>query len=156
MSNVVPLVPPAARLIPEDQVTLQRLSDILDATYCEAVIEEQGDIYVTEGVEIPLWLRIRTDGKLIVMFTAYDAETEIPVDRINTFNATIILPQFSREGSVLWGRYWLTYDGGLNVRHFIKMLRRFSGAFRTAVEELKQSIACEHSTSPETSPSARD
>ena len=40
---------------------------------------------------------------------------------------------------MLWGRYWLTYDGGLNVRHFIKMLRRFSGAFRTAVEEMKQS-----------------
>ena len=70
MSNVVPLVPPATHLIPEDQVTLQRLSDILDSSYCEHVIEEEGDIYVTEGVEIPLWLRIRAESKLIVMFTA--------------------------------------------------------------------------------------
>ena len=45
------LVPPATYLIPEDQVTLQRLSDILDNTYCEAVIEDQGDIYVDMGVE---------------------------------------------------------------------------------------------------------
>jgi hypothetical protein len=137
MSNVVPLVPPATHLIPEDQVTLQRLSDILDTTYCEHVIEDEGDIYVSDGVEIPLWLRIRTDGKLIVMFTCYDAETEVPSKLLNHFNASIILPQFSLDGTVLWGRYWLTYDGGLNVRHFIKTLRRFSGAFRTAVEELR-------------------
>jgi hypothetical protein len=137
MSNVIPLVLPATHLIPEDQVTCRRLSDILDTTYCEHMIEDAGDIYITEGVEIPLWLRINADAKLIVMFTCYNAETEIPADRINTFNASIMLPQFSLDGTVLWGRYWLTYDGGLNVRHFVKMLRRFSGAFRTAVEELR-------------------
>jgi hypothetical protein len=71
------------------------------------------------------------------MFTCYNVEKEISADTINTFNASIILPQFSLDGTVLRGRYWLTYDGGLNVRHFVKMLRRFSGAFRTAVEELR-------------------
>jgi hypothetical protein len=101
------------------------------------VIEDEGDIYVTEGVEIPLWLQIKPDAKLIVMFTCYNVEKEISADTINTFNASIILPQFSLDGTVLRGRYWLTYDGGLNVRHFVKMLRRFSGAFRTAVEELR-------------------
>ena len=100
---------------------------------------DEGDIYVIDGVEISLWLRINAVAKLIVMFTCYDAETEISADRINSFNASIILPQFSLDGSVLWGRYWMTYDGGLNVRHFIKMLRRFSGAFQTAVEELRDS-----------------
>ena len=140
MTNVVLLVPPATHLIPEDQVTLQRLSNILDTTYCEHVIEDEGDIYVTEGVEIPLWLRIKPDAKLIVMFTCYDVEAEIPTTTINHFNASIMLPQFSLDGTVLWGRYWLTYDGGLHVRHFIKMLRRFSGAFRTAVEELRQVV----------------
>ena len=149
MSNVVPLVPPATHLIPEDQVTLQRLSDILDTIYCEHVIEDEGDIYVTEGVEIPLWLRIKTNAKLIVMLTCYDEETEIPADRINTFNASIILPQFSLDGSVMWGRYWLTYDGGLNVRHFIKMLRGFSGAFWTAVEELRP---CSHQSNDSNTP----
>jgi hypothetical protein len=137
MSNVVPIVPPAIHLIPEDQVTLQRLSNILAATYIDHIIED-GDIYITDGVEFPLWLRIKSDAKLIVMFTTYDAETDIPPATVNTFNASTILPQFSTEGTVLWGRYWLTYDGGLNVRHFIKMLRRFGGAFRTAVEELRQ------------------
>ena len=30
------------------------------------------------------------------------------------------------------GSYWITYDGGLHVRQFIKMLRNFGGAFRPA------------------------
>ena len=51
MSNVVPLVPPATHLIPEDQVTFQRLSDILDTTYCEHVIERSiiRDVNSTES-----------------------------------------------------------------------------------------------------------
>ena len=38
----------------------------------------------------------------------------------------------------MWGRYF-DLDGGLNVRHLIKMLRRFAGAFRTVVDELELS-----------------
>ena len=116
MSNIVPLIPPANQFVPEDQVTTKRLCELLDAVLFEHVLEEQGDIYVTDGVEIPLWIHIKPEAKLIALITCYDAETGIPSTTINKFNASIILPQFSIEGTVLWGRYWLTYDGGLNVR----------------------------------------
>src|SRR5688500_5051424 len=102
MSNIFPLIPPANQLIPEDQVTRQRLSNILETTYCDHVIEDEGDIYVTDGVEIPLWIHIKSDAKLIVMVTCYDAETHISSDSVNRLNASIILP--STEGTVLWGR----------------------------------------------------
>jgi hypothetical protein len=56
MSNVVPIVPPAAHLIPEDQVTLQRLSDILDTTYMRTRDRRMRAISTSpKGVEIPLW-----------------------------------------------------------------------------------------------------
>jgi hypothetical protein len=44
-------------------------------------------------------------------------------------NSTIMLPQFSYCRSSIWGAYWMTYAGGLNVRQFVRMLRHFSGAF---------------------------
>ena len=58
------------------------------------------------------------------------------LERVNALNYTIMVPQFSWRENALWGQYWMTYDGGLSARHLIKILRRFTGAFRVAVEEL--------------------
>ena len=139
MSNVVPLVPPATHLIPEDQVTPLRLSYILSATYTDHLVEDEGDIYISDGVAFPLWLRVDVEAKLIVMFTYIEAESDAPaswLSKVNELNASIILPQFWYRDGCLWGRDWLTYDGGLSTRHLIKMLKRFAGAFRTAVEDV--------------------
>ncbi len=44
-----------------------------------------------------------------------------------------MLPQFSYFKNAIWGAYWMTYAGGLNVRQFVKMLRHFSGAFTAGI-----------------------
>ena len=36
-------------------------------------------------------------------------------------------------GKSIWGAYWMTFEGGLNVRQFVKMLRNFSGAFTAGI-----------------------
>jgi hypothetical protein len=115
MANIVLLTPLSTNPIPEDQVTRQRLSDVLDAIYCEHTIGDAGDIYVTHGVAFPLWIAVHHDLKLILMFTYIEHaadETVDWLDKINTLNASVILPQFSYYEGRVWGRYWLTYDGG--------------------------------------------
>ena len=95
-----------------------------------------------DAVAFPLWLTVDQDTKLILMFTYIEPGNEVKfdwLDKVNTLNASITLPQFSFYDGCMWGRYCLTYDGGLCVRHLIKTLRRFAGAFRTAVEELELS-----------------
>lgn len=139
MSNVVALVPAATPLVPQDQVTSSRLSQILEAAYFDCVTEDDGAIYITEGIEFPVWLTIDSEDKYLVMFTYVDvpdASSENWLERVNELNVNFALPQFMYARSAVWGRYWLSYDGGLNIRHFVKMLRRFSGAFRSAVTEL--------------------
>ena len=42
--------------------------------------------------------------------------------------------QFAYRRGAVWGSYWITHDGGLNVRQFIKMLRIFAGAFRAGLQ----------------------
>ena len=97
---------------------------------------------MVDAVAFPLWLTVDQDTKLILIFTYIEPGNEMKfdwLDKVNTLNASITIPQFSYRDDCMWGRYGLTYDGGLCVRHLIKMLRRFAGAFRTAVEELELS-----------------
>ena len=54
--------------------------------------------------------------------------------RVNDMNEKIAVAQFVYRRDAVWGSYWITYDGGLNVRQFIKMLRNFGGAFRAGLQ----------------------
>lgn len=140
MDNVLPFLPLAAQIVPEDQIDTCRISDLLNSAYIDHTTEQDGDLYVMDAVAFPLWLTVDHDNKLILMFMYIEPGNEVKfawLNKINTLNADIILPQFSYGDGCLRGRYWLTYDGGLNVRHLVKMLRRFAGAFRAAVEELE-------------------
>jgi hypothetical protein len=140
MSKIFPLNPPANQLVPEDQVTPKRLSDILAASSIKSTLEDDDDIYVLDGIAFPLWIQLHEDLKLILLFTYIEPaadETVEWLDKVNTLNASIILPQFSYYEGRIWGRYWLAYDGGLNGRHLIKMLRLFANAFRAAVADLQ-------------------
>ena len=139
MDNVVPFLPLVTQIISDDQINTRRISDLLNSAYIDHETEQDGALYVMDGVAFPLWLTVDQDTKLILMFTYIEPGNEVKfdwLDKVNTLNASIMLPQFSYHDGCMWGRYSLTYDGGLCVRQLIKMLRRFSGAFRTAVEEL--------------------
>ena len=138
MSNVTPFIPALSpQTIAEEQVSVARLSDVLQSAFLDHEIDD-GDLYITDGVEYPIWVAVAEEPKLVALFTYFTPEEPPPVDwlsRVNDLNNTIRVPQFSFQRDSVWGRYWMTYDGGLNVRHFIKMVRRFSGAFRVAVNE---------------------
>jgi hypothetical protein len=124
--------------IAEDQVSVARLSDVLQSAFLDHEIDN-GDLYISDdGVEYPFWVAVAEEPKLVEFFTYFTPEKPAPVDwlkRVNDLNGTIRVPQFSFQRDAVWGRYWMTYEGGLSVRHFIKMVRRFSGAFRVAVNE---------------------
>ena len=130
------------QIISDDQINTRRISDLLNSAYIDHETEQDGALYVVDAVAFPLWLTVDQDTKLILMFTYIEPGDEVKfdwLDKVNTLNARIMLPQFSYYDGCMWGRYGLTYDGGLCVRHLIKMLRRFARAFRTAVEELELS-----------------
>ena len=142
MDNVVPFLPLATQIVPEAQINTRRISDLLNSAFIDHETEQDGALYVMDAVAFPLWLTVDHDTKLILMFTYIEPGDEVKfdwLDKVNTLNASITLPQYSYRDGCMWGRYGLTYDGGLCVCHLIKTLRRFAGAFRTAVEELELS-----------------
>ncbi len=137
MTNIIPFTPgltPAT--IAEDEVTITRLSGLLEAAFIDHCIDDDGDIYITDGVDFPLWVQIETDRKLLDLFTCYSVDDQQAADwvnRVNDMNREITVSQFSYGRDAIWGHYWMTYDGGLSVRQFVKMLRAFSGAFQAGV-----------------------
>ena len=143
MSNVVPflsgLKPP---LLPEEEVTISRLSAILEGAFIDYEIDETGDLFVTDGVEYPLWVTIDAAGKFLHLFTYREIEEEPEANwlaRINRMNETLIVTRFYRMDDAIWGDYSMSFEGGLNVRQFIKTLRRFSGGFVAGLRLHKES-----------------
>jgi len=131
----------SSSLIAEEEVTGARIASILEAAVIDHRVDPDGDIYASEGLEFPAWISIAPDKKLISFFTFYDPEDPHQQDlerRANDLNHTIVVVQFCWKSDRLWGHYWMTYDGGIDAKQFIKMLRRFSGAFVAGIEKFKE------------------
>ena len=145
MSNIIPFLPGLTPpIIPEEEVTIARLSSVLDAAVIDHEIDDDGHIYVTDGIEFPLWIELLENRKLVNLFTYWSVDDERDanwVARVNDMNSKIMLPQFSYCRGSVWGGYWMTFEGGLNVRQFVKMLRFFSGAFAAGVAKHEEESA---------------
>ena len=137
MKNIIPLTPHlSSATIAENDVTSARLSALLETAFIDHVIEDDGDIYVTDMVGLPLWVQIVTDRKLVYLYTGYRIDDEPGSDwlsRVNDMNRNIMVPQFAYYPKVVAGNYWMTYDGGLSVGQFVKMLRLFSSTFQAGL-----------------------
>ena len=83
-----------------------------------------------------MWIELLKNRKLVSLFTYWSVDDERDANwlaRVNDMNSKIMLPQFSYCRGSVWGGYWMTFEGGLNVRQFVKILRFFSGAFAAGV-----------------------
>ncbi len=48
-------------------------------------------------------------------------------EKVNELNGNLIMARFHcDEDGDIWAEYFMTYEGGLNVRQFVKLLRRFA------------------------------
>ena len=117
---------------------------MLDAAFIDHEIDDDGHIYVSDGVEFPLWIEVLDKRELLSFFTYWSVGDQAEADwlsRVNELNSTIMLPQFSYCRNSIWGACWMTYAGGLNARQFVKMLRNFSGAFVAGISTYREETA---------------
>ena len=133
MNEIVRLIPtPQSHMIGEDEVSIARLQSILETAVFDVKRDRDGDLYVTDGLEFPSWVRLPEDEKLIIFVTYQkfdDPDEEDWSARMNEVNHKTPLVQFHWCGNAIFGHYAMSYEGGLNGRQFIKMLRRFSSTF---------------------------
>jgi hypothetical protein len=124
-----------ATIIPEDEVSVERLDDLFRRAFFKTKIDEDGDLYITAGLEFPIWIRVDAERKLITFFTymrrdpdAYPPFTEALANHLNT---TVTLPSFyvvASEPDKLYATYHASYEDGIMESHVVGMARFFAGA----------------------------
>jgi hypothetical protein len=71
MNEIVRLIPtPQSHIITEDEVSIARLQSVLEAAVFDVKMDRDGDLYVTDGLEFPSWVRLPEDEKLIIFVTS--------------------------------------------------------------------------------------
>ncbi len=121
----------------QENASLEMIKSILDGAAIEGKIDDDGDLYVTEGVDFPFWVILVPDLNFIMFKTHWsvkaDATDEDVLSLINHANSKIVLPQFfmvpGEDVRVIQGIYYLPYEYGIDSRLIIKIARRFPGAF---------------------------
>jgi hypothetical protein len=133
MNEIIRLIPsPQSRIISEDEVSLARLQSVLEAAVFDVKMDSDGDLYVTDGLDFPSWISLLDDAKMIAFLTYIKpdySDVDYWLARMNEINHTTSLVQFHWCGNAIWGHYAMSYENGLNVRQFVKVLRRFSSTF---------------------------
>jgi len=140
---------PGAQFLQETEVTVERLRSLLETAVIDLEPDDDGDLYLTGGVDFPLWVHVDSDRKLLELFTYIGKVTQDGATvtlRLNDLNNRYVLGQFSLIDSAIYSRHIVSFDGGLLPRQFVKMVRRFSSSFREAIEEIENLLTGEVST----------
>jgi len=136
-----------ATLIPEYKVTVETLDGLFKRAFFKTRIDEDGDIYVTDGPEFPIWVRIDADRKLIMLFTYMrrnlDERPPYTEKSANLLNATVALPSFhviSSEPRKLYATCYASYEDGIIDSQIIGLARRFAGAAVYGARKLDEPV----------------
>ena len=87
-----------ATIIPEEAVSVAALNELFKRAFFKTKIDDEGDLYITAGLEFPIWVRVDAERKLITFFTFMhrDLNEHPPFTEAlaNHLNATVTLPSF--------------------------------------------------------------
>src|SRR4051812_47083476 len=122
-------------VIPEDAVSIAALHELFQRAFFKTKIDEDGDLYVTGGLEVPIWIRVDQERKLIAFLTYVcrdvDAYPPFTAGLANHLNATVTLPSFyvvASEPERLYATCHASYEDGILESHVVRMARYFAGA----------------------------
>jgi hypothetical protein len=136
-----------ASIIPEEDVSIETLDELFTRTFHQTEIDEDGDIYITDGLEFPIWVSVDDRQKLIrlLTFIRRDPESHRPFTEAsaNLLNTSVVLPTFFVTPSSpdrLWSHHFISYRDGLIDNQFIGLVRRFAGASAYGARRLAEHV----------------
>ena len=127
-------------LIKTENVTLETLTNALDAAAIDWLPHDENAVYVT-GHAFPAFQKIDSDRNFVVIWTYLDlvpcAETTEILDFVNGLNRRLVMLQFTFDPEThrMFGHYVLSYRDGFNPAQIIRAGRTFADIFRDAGNE---------------------
>ena len=124
-----------ATIIPEQDVSIGTLHALLDRAFFRSEVDEDGELYVTGGIDFPIWIGVDDDRRLVRLFTFarrdLDRDPAYTEEDANRLSASVVLSTFfvsPVRPERLYAHHFLTYEDGFLDAGFIALVRRFSGA----------------------------
>lgn len=133
-------------MIAEDDVSTHSLVGLFERAFLTCRIDDDGDIYVTSGLEFPIWVSVDEERKLLQLATFAGRREDEPLFTeadANRLNTTIVLPNFCidrADRSRLHARCFVPFEGGLVEAQLIAVLRRFASAFLCGARSLPEIV----------------
>ena len=125
-------------MISREDMTYERLGQVLDGAGLDWATYDDGSIYVTSG-PVGTWVRIEEKRGLVAFSTYWalrgEAEDGAALRLANRCNEHLVLVQFSicGPGHRLCGTFHLPFHEGLDPRTFLRINRMFMESFMAAV-----------------------
>ena len=124
-------------------LSTEALLQLFRRAFLKAKIDDEGDVYITDGLDFPIWVCVDTEQQLIRFFTFMQREEARPFTaaEANHANATVVLPTFHvrcDHKDRLSSHYVMTFADGVIDTHVITAARRFAGASAYGAQQLDE------------------
>jgi hypothetical protein len=118
----------------QDEVTIGRLGVVLDNAVIDYEVDDDGDLYIKDGVQFPFWIVVDAKSQHIRFYTYWESDGA-SVELINRFNKQFRVVQFYLDGRAIKACYYMTFRFGLDCRQMVVMLRQFGDVCHAAMKE---------------------
>jgi len=118
-----------AEVIPESEVTPERLTQLFRRALLSAEVDKDNDVRVEEG-GVKVFVRVDKSRKLLVFLGAWHLKEQVSMEDklrlMNRWNDDLIFVRFCvPKDDTLWCDYFLPYEGGVCPRHVLAAYRLF-------------------------------
>jgi hypothetical protein len=133
----------AMKVINEDDVSTEALLQLFRRAFLKAKIDDDGDVYITDGLDFPIWVAVDNNQRLSRFFTFMQRKEARPFTaaEANHANAPVVLPTFHvrcDHKDRLSSHYVMTFADGVIDTHVITAARRFAGASAYGAQKLDE------------------
>jgi|YelNatPaOPRAMG01_1025707.scaffolds.fasta_scaffold00005_163 hypothetical protein len=118
-------------ILSEQQVTAERLAELLRQEEFLAEVDQDGDVRVATEEGTFVYIAVDEVRRLLKFYTAYRFRPNAPLSGklslVNRMNDEVVFTRFSVAASdILLADYFLSYDGGLLCHQLVRSLAWFS------------------------------
>jgi hypothetical protein len=133
----------------QHDVTNERLGLVLESAVIDYDVDDDGDIYIKDGVQFPFWIWADTKTLHVRFYTFWESDGA-SIELTNGFNKRFRVVQFYLEGRVIKACYDMTFRYGLDCRQLVVMLRQFGEVCHAAMTQALEQ--CPRQTASEAQP----
>jgi hypothetical protein len=122
------------------EINKELINDFYNKNKTDSRIEKNDDVYISNGLLVPIWTRVLKDKSSIIFIAQiFSASMSTTIETFNEFKDELnhkfdyirYQTRESKTGPVLYSRHEISYTSGLPSRMFMRAVRTFASIFES-------------------------